>query len=74
MKQIIIVATLLLASLALQHDSDTLWPRPANYSYDEAGKTVIVDPCNIIYVVNAADKVYVSDMITSYLFNVFKCK
>ena len=75
MKQSIVIATLLLSVLAaLKHDTATLWPRPTNYSYNEAGPTLIVDPCNVTFVVQAADKVYISDMITKYLINVFQCK
>ena len=71
--------TILLCLVALsvcvpKSDTNFLWPRPLNYTYDDDGEDIIESPCNVTYVVYATDKVYIQQMISYYLVSVFKCK
>ena len=54
-----VVVVLSSASGATLHSTDFLWPRPLNVSLESPGTNVTVSPCNIKYVINAADKIYI---------------
>ena len=62
MKLINLLVGLLLVATALGatvHSTDFLWPRPVNVSMELPGANLTVSPCNIKYVINAADKIYI---------------
>ncbi len=73
--EVVLLALICLSvQTATAHDSSTLWPLPINYSYDTAGTNVTISPCDVKYEVNAADKVYIEEIISIYLIEVFKCQ
>jgi hypothetical protein len=72
-KVILILAILSLALAATSNATNTLWPRPINYTYTPEGPNVTVSPCDIKYVVSSPGQLYVEDMINLYLIQVFKC-
>ena len=74
MKRFAVLIILIVTSLAVQQsDSNLLWPLPINYTYETEGQNLTVSPCEINFNIEAADKIYVQEIITLYLLNVFKC-
>lgn len=71
----LLALALLLVGLqaATGYNSSFLWPRPTIYSYDTAGANLTISPCQVNYIIQAADKVYIQEIISIYLIDVFKC-
>ena len=72
--RVILIALLIISCLSvLKHDTNTLWPRPTSYTYDDANSSMTVSPCQINYIIEAADKVYIQEIIAIYLIEAFGC-
>lgn len=63
-----IVATLLAQSLAVKSNkTDVLWPLPASYSFETEGENIVMDPCEINYVIESPIAQQVKDIVNYYL-------
>ena len=70
-----ILTTLSLQSYAIaSNKTDVLWPLPASYSFETEGENIVMDPCEINYVIEAPIAQQVRDIINYYLDTVFKCQ
>jgi hexosaminidase len=75
----LLVTVLLLALFAPSlsaplKNTDTLWPLPHTYTYDSEGENMTVSPCQIKYIISSPDKIYIQEIISLYLINVFNCR
>lgn len=71
---IVVAAVLLVATTAsLTNESSVLWPKPTSYSYESEGENLIINPCEVKYIIEAPATQFVDDVINLYLEQVFKC-
>lgn len=73
MRLIVLAVLLLAASSAIVHTTSLLWPKPANFSMDNAAETFTISPCEIKYVVESPGQVFVEELLNLYLVDVFGC-
>ena len=80
MKQIHILVIAIVVILLTQinalksNKTDVLWPLPASYSFETEGENIVMDPCEINYVIEAPIAQQVRDIVNYYLDSVFKCQ
>jgi hypothetical protein len=61
------------ATAILTNESTVLWPKPSSYFYESEGENLLINPCEVKYIIEAPATQFVEDIINLYLDQVFKC-